>query len=105
MILDRLLLCCSRVPDQQDCLEPQSQCYSLKAVAVSQYQPELTAHTGGDLYCPLSSAISSLLFVIQPRHGPGDVEGVALLPPHRQPEAAGWFAYNENQLFLRTLHT
>jgi len=54
---------------------------------------------------PLSSAISSLLFVIQPRHGPGDVEGAAHLPPHRQPEAAGWFAYNENQLFLRTLHT
>ena len=74
-------------------------------MAVSQYQPELTAHTGGVLYCPLSSAISSLLFLIQLRPGPGDVEALAHLPPHRQPEAAGCFAYNENQLFLRTLHT
>ena len=74
-------------------------------MAVSQYQPELTAHTGGDLYCPLSSAISSLLFVIQLRPGPGDVEGPAHLPPHREPWAAGCFAYNENQLFLCTLLT
>ena len=39
------------------------------------------------------------------RPDPGGGEGPAHLPPPTQPQAPGCFAYNENQLFLRTLHT